>query len=186
MKKFLLIAVLLSACSLSAQKTRYGVKAGINVSSLSGDVFDDASSRVGAAAGFFATIPVGGNFSFQPEFLYSGQGVKPDSGDNPVNQREELDYLQVPLLLRADFGNFYANLGPQVGIGVWNSFNNEAYKNFDYSGLLGVGMNFTDALFGEVRYSMGFRDIFEEGFRYNGNQVEGKNSYFQLMVGYRL
>lgn len=186
MKKFLLLAFLFSALSVSAQKTRYGVKAGVNLASLSGETFDDATNRLGFAGGFFATIPLAGKLSFQPEFIYSGQGVKPDSGDNPVNQREELDYLQLPLLIRADFNKFYLNLGPQVGIGVWNSFNTDAYKNFDYTALAGIGVHFTDAVFAEARYSMGFRNIFEESFRYEGSQIDAKNSYFQIMIGYRL
>lgn len=181
MKKTILVLALLVATVVSAQKVRYGAKAGINVSTLSGDFFDQYDSRIGFAAGFFATIPFDKTWSFQPEVIYSGQGINTTTSEDFTDQREELDYIQVPLLVRADFGKLYVHLGPQVGVGIWNSFTNEVYKNFDYSALGGLGLNITPALFIEGRYGLGLRNIIEDGY-----QVEGKNRYFQFMVGYRL
>lgn len=180
MKRILLGIALLFAVSSYAQNVRYGVKAGLNFSTLQGDDFEDALGRYGFAAGLFAQIPLSGNLKFQPEILYSGQGIKPNSMPGSVYaERAELDYLQMPLLLNLNAGKVYFQLGPQVGLGIWNSFNNETYKNYDISGLGGIGYQIIDGLSLEARYSMGFLDVV------NGSQ-EGKNSYFAVMVGYRL
>ena len=195
MKKFLLGIFLLAAFNSFAQGVRYGAKIGMNVSTLSGDAFDDSSSRYGFAVGVFAEIPLGNAFQFQPEFLYSGQGIKPNTGPEynfgngedglpmrPFDERAELDYLQLPLLFKKNFGKFNIHLGPQVGVAVWNSDNHEVYKNFDYSGIGGIGVQVFDFLSIEARYSVGFRNVIEE--RYSG--IEGKNQYFALMASYRL
>lgn len=179
MKRLLLISFLLFAFTASAQTTRYGFKLGINVSDLSGDAFEDATNRLGFAGGFFVTIPLNTTLSFQPEFLYSGQGVKPGTSSN-IDQREEFDYLQLPLLLRGDFNRVHLLLGPQAGIGVWNSFTSNFRKTMDYSILGGVGIDVTSGVFVEARYSLGLRNVIDDGL-----PVEAKNRYFQMMVGYR-
>ncbi len=181
MKNLFFGILLLTAFIGNAQAVKYGVKAGINISTLEGDFFDDSDSRIGFAAGFFAIIPFDNTFSFQPEILYSAQGINTTVEGEFTDQREELDYLQLPLLLRADFGSFNFHLGPQVGVGVWNSFNTEVYKNFDYSALAGIGLDVTKAFFIEARYSYGFRNIIEDAVG-----IEGKKRYFQFMVGYKL
>ena len=180
MKRLLLGIALLFAVGSFAQSVRYGVKAGINFSTLQGDDFDNASGRYGFAAGFFAQIPLSESLKFQPELLYSGQGIKPNSLPGSVYaERAELDYLQLPLLLSFNAGKVYFQVGPQVGLGIWNSFNNETYKNYDISGLGGIGYQIMDGLSLEARYSMGFMDVV------NG-PAEGKNSYFAIMAAYRL
>ena len=180
MKRLLLGILFLFALGTYAQNIRYGVKTGINFSTLQGDDFDNASGRYGFAAGFFAQIPLGETLKFQPEILYSGQGIKPNSLPGSVYaERAELDYLQLPLLLSFNVGKVYFQLGPQVGLGIWNSYNAYTYKNYDISGLAGIGYQILDGLSLEARYSMGFLDVV------NG-PAEGKNSYFAVMAAYRL
>ena len=71
---------LLASISTFAQGVRYGAKMGMNFSTLDGDAFENSSTRYGFAAGIFAEIPLGSAFQFQPELLYSGQGIKPNTG----------------------------------------------------------------------------------------------------------
>lgn len=195
MKRILLGILLLSTLHTFAQGVRYGAKMGVNISTLDGDAFDDSSSRLGFAAGIFAEIPMGNSFIFQPELLYSGQGIKPNTGPEgnfgfgpdglayrPFDERAELDYIQLPLLVKKNFGKFNIHLGPQVGVAVWNSDNNAVYKNFDYSGLAGIGVQILDGVLLEARYSMGFRNVIED----NTMGIEGKNQYFAVMAAYRL
>ena len=194
MKRILLGILLLTTLNTFAQGVRYGAKMGVNISTLSGDDFEDSSSRLGFAAGVFAEIPMGNSLIFQPELLYSGQGIKPNTGpegnygfgtdglpNRPFDERAELDYLQIPLLVKKNFGKFNFHIGPQVGVAIWNSDNNGIYKNFDYSGLAGIGVQVLDGVLLEARYSMGFRNIIED--QYN---LEGKNQYFAIMAAYRL
>ena len=108
MKKFLLGIFLLASISTFAQGVRYGAKMGMNFSTLNGDAFENSSTRYGFAAGIFAEIPLGSAFQFQPELLYSGQGIKPNTGpegnfgfdvngvpERPFDERAELDYIQL-------------------------------------------------------------------------------------------
>ena len=128
-------------------------------------IFDQKCSRL-------VTLRSGSTeIQFQPELLYSGQGIKPNTGpegnfgfdvngvpERPFDERAELDYIQLPLLIKKNFGKFNIHLGPQVGIAVWNSYNNGIYKNFDYSGIGGIGVQIFDFLALEARYSVGFRN----------------------------
>ncbi len=86
MKKLILGIAVLSTSLAFAQTTtpkssssdvRFGIKAGMNVSSLSKDgSLDDQKSKIGFNAGVFATIPVAESFSIQPEVLYTQYGSK--------------------------------------------------------------------------------------------------------------
>jgi hypothetical protein len=58
-----------------------GVKAGVNVTTLS---FDDdgpeTSARTGLVAGLFASVPVNSRLAIQPEFLYARKGARLRNG----------------------------------------------------------------------------------------------------------
>lgn len=76
MKKILLSAVAVFTFGLTnAQDVSYGVKGGLNLSNLSGDI-EDAKSLFGAHVGAFAEIKITDKFSVQPELLFSMQGAK--------------------------------------------------------------------------------------------------------------
>ena len=71
MKKVLLSAIAVMAfMSVSAQETRFGVKAGLNLSTFTGDA-EDAKSLVGFQVGGFAEIKLTDKFAIQPEVLFS-------------------------------------------------------------------------------------------------------------------
>jgi hypothetical protein len=80
------------------------VKAGVNLSTVSGDidVGVDKSTHVGGVFGGFATVPFSDMIAFQPEFLYSMEGVKLKStaaGDS-FEGKANVDIVRIPLLLR--------------------------------------------------------------------------------------
>ncbi|MFI8380333.1 porin family protein [Leeuwenhoekiella sp. NPDC079379] len=179
MKKLLLILLITASATTFGQNVRYGAKLGLNVSELSGD-YDDALSRYGFVAGVFADIPLSGSLDFQPELLYSAQGNKPNSVAGSANaERAELDYLQLPLLLRYNKQRFNVHVGPQVGLAIWNSFNRFEYKNYDVAAVGGIGYQIIDGLSLEARYNFGFVDVVNSA-------REGKNRYFTLSAAYRL
>ncbi|MFP3599723.1 outer membrane beta-barrel protein, partial [Chryseobacterium sp. SIMBA_029] len=85
MKKLILGLAVTAGTLAFAQQTpssnpvTFGVKGGMNVSSLSKDSgLDDQKSKIGFNAGVFANIPVAASFSVQPEVLYSQYGNKSD------------------------------------------------------------------------------------------------------------
>ena len=56
---------------------QFGIKGGMNVSSLSKDAgLSDNKSKIGFNAGLFMNAPLGQNFSIQPEILYNNLGDK--------------------------------------------------------------------------------------------------------------
>ena len=78
MKKIVLsIAAMLVFGFANAQDVRFGVKGGLNIATLTGDV-QDASTKVGFHVGGFAEIKVSDKFAVQPELLFSTQGAKSD------------------------------------------------------------------------------------------------------------
>lgn len=65
--------------SMSSSDVRFGIKGGMNVSSLSDDAeLADQGSKIGFNAGVFANIPIAESFSIQPEVLYTQYGDKYD------------------------------------------------------------------------------------------------------------
>ncbi len=160
-------------------ETRYGFKAGINLSNYSGSNLDDIQdglndSRIGAVFGFLVDMHVAGKLRFQPEFLYSAQGSK--------EKALRADYLQIPLMLKynlTDFLNIQA--GPQVGFKI-HEFE-DSFKNFDYAANIGFGLTILENVAVEARYSLGLADMFDEDRAPN---FEGKNAVIQIGLTYRL
>src|SRR5689334_6950010 len=93
MKKISLSVLALTACmSMFAQNyekptpmtsaTRFGIKGGVNFSTLKLENASNASTTystedlAGFNGGLFANIPLGGILKFQPELEYSSQGSK--------------------------------------------------------------------------------------------------------------
>ena len=138
MKKILLSAVALMAFGFSnAQEVSYGVKGGLNLSNLAGDI-EDTKSLLGAHVGAFAEIKITDKFSVQPELLFSMQGAKQEytyfeSFDGFTIEETEkvtikLSYLNLPIMAK-----FYATekfsfeAGPQIG------FIMSAKVDYDYT-----------------------------------------------------
>ncbi|WP_046757987.1 porin family protein [Kordia jejudonensis] len=199
MKKILLLSFLLCSFTLFAQETenenttetveeetydgdvetKYGFKAGINLSNYSATNLDDIQdgfndTRIGAVFGFFVDMHLAGDLRFQPEFLYSAQGAK--------EKALRADYLQIPLMLKYNITNaINLQVGPQIGVKIHEFEDN--FKNFDYAVNAGFGIEFIENVSVEARYSLGLADMFDEDRAPN---LEGKNSIIQIGVTYRL
>jgi len=104
MKKLILGLALTAGTFAFAQQTgntssnpvTFGVKGGMNVSSLSKDSgLDDQKSKIGFNAGVFANIPLAASFSVQPEVQYSQYGNKSDftTLGTKYSASTKLDYI---------------------------------------------------------------------------------------------
>src|SRR5690554_6878275 len=131
MKKLILITGLFifSTTLLHAQADskaiQLGVKGGVNSTKITGDDIDDVKSRTSFNVGLLAEIPITERFSLQPEVMYSGQGfdVKEIDQDNIFDTNEnveyQLDYIQVPILLKAYLvKGLSVEVGPQFGFKI--------------------------------------------------------------------
>ena len=117
MKKTIIFAAaifLLTSTSVQAQKVHFGVKAGMNASSLNYTGNNDMQTKIGFNAGVLAHIHShNAQWAVQPELYYSSEGAKSKSNsDASLN----LGYLNVPVLLQYMFDNgFRIEAGPQIG-----------------------------------------------------------------------
>ncbi|WP_027385479.1 porin family protein [Chryseobacterium gregarium] len=186
----------------SGSAVRFGVKAGMNVSSLSNDgTLEDQGSKIGFNAGVFANIPVGSMFSVQPEVLYSQYGDKYDQviAGNRYSYANHLDYITVPVMLQYNLiPNLYVEAGPEFGFMVSaknkakNETNNDVisesgnykdrFSTFNFGLGLGAGYYFTDNIGITARYVAGLTDIAKN--RPNGSDAV-RNNVFQVGLAYK-
>lgn len=190
-KLFLGLAVAASSLVFAQEKAKstspvaFGVKAGLNVSTISGG---DSNGKAGFYGGLFANIPVASSFSVQPEVLYNGVGAKADGlEDLKVN----LSYISVPVMFQYNATpEFYLEAGPQFSFLVDSKFKyqsasvdaNDYIKSFDFGIGIGAGYFFTPNIGVNARYVAGVTDI---GKEVAGAQPEGKNNVFQVGLAYK-
>lgn len=216
MKKLILGIAVLSTSLAFAQTTttttkttsssdvRFGIKGGMNVSSLSKDgSLDDQGSKIGFNAGVFANIPIAESFSIQPEVLYTQYGDKYDYRAPLTNDRisyaRQLDYVAVPVMFQYNFvPNFYVEAGPEFGllVSAKNKLKNESnndplnttgdYKDdlnsFNLGIGLGAGYYFTDNIGITARYVAGVTDIAKDR---PSNSDAVRNNTFQVGLAYK-
>ncbi|MCB0389432.1 MAG: PorT family protein [Winogradskyella sp.] len=210
MKKLILITgiFIFSTTLLHAQADskaiQLGVKGGVNSTKITGDDIDDVKSRTSFNVGLLAEIPITERFSLQPEVMYSGQGfdVKEIDQDNIFDTNEnieyQLDYIQVPVLLKAYLvKGLSIEAGPQFGFKIHEELdfqpNNDGgdieineddsyVKDFDTGLVLGAAYKFDNGFFVNGRYNMGLTNIFEDNTIFEN--VDAKNAVWQFGVGF--
>jgi opacity protein-like surface antigen len=170
MKKLILsfAIVAFAAAGVNAQ-VGFGIKGGLNISSLRGDDDEGLKSLIGGNAGFFANIPVSGMISLQPEVLYSLEGAQFDAPSDP---KFLLNFINIPVMFKySDPSGFYGELGPQIGIitsaklkadGIPDQDLKENLKSTNFSLGLGAGWNFGPKVGVGVRYNLGLSNISED------------------------
>lgn len=212
MKK-LLLSVAFAICSViavNAQEVKFGVKAGPQIANFNGGVLHDAfdkSSKFGFHAGVYANIKFGGDqFAFQPELLFSTQGVKVDGKFSQTIMGEtinysadikyNLTYLNVPLMVKwYAYEGFNVEFGPQVGFNISGKTKGdvtasalgititenidgdiEDIETIDFGLNIGAGYELESGLNFGIRYALGLTETAKE--------KGPKNSVFSLGVGY--
>lgn len=187
---------------MSSSDVRFGIKAGMNVSSLSkNETLEDQGSKIGFNAGVFANIPVAESFSIQPEVLYSQYGDKYDYvvAGNRYSYANHLDYVTVPVMFQYNFiPNLYVEAGPEFGFMVSaknkakNETNNDVlaesgnykdnFNTFNVGIGLGAGYYFTDNIGITARYVAGVTDIAKDR---PSNSDAVRNNAFQVGLAYK-
>ena len=198
-KLFLGAAVAMSSLAFAQQ---FGVKAGMNVSSLSTEEgLSDQGSKIGFNAGVFMNAPIATNFSIQPELLYSQMGDKYDQVINGTTyaRSRHLDYIALPVMFQYNATPaFYLEAGPEFGLSVSakNKIKNETtgetlaesdnYKDdingFNFGLGLGAGYYFTPNIGLTARYVAGLTDIAKDR---PDNSDAIRNNTFQVGLAYK-
>lgn len=184
-KLFCVIAII--ACfvfSSRAQQTHFGVKAGLNLSSVevsSGG--GDYGTKAGVHLGGLAHIHITPHFALQPELVYSTQGGKIDD-----DQYLKLNYINVPLLAQYMVNDgFRLQTGPQLGfltmakskMGDVEVKRNDDFSSVDFSWAFGASYLFPQGWGIDARYNLGITDVAES------NTYDAKNRVFQLGLFYQ-
>ena len=176
-----LLALSIVATSIHAQKdggggVQWGIKLGPNFSSWTGDDAEPSGSedkkmKIGLHGGVFVMIPISSMFYFQPELLYSGEGVKYE--DDEEKATITANYLNLPLSLRLQTtSGFYLVFGPQIGFSIggkakYEFMGQESEEDLEdlrgmiLSGLIGAGFKSTSGFGVYARYAHGFSKVFD-------------------------
>ncbi|QIJ90094.1 hypothetical protein C7H62_2286 [Mesoflavibacter sp. HG96] len=210
MKNLILCAVaLISGLTIAqaqsdSKAVQLGVKGGLNSSTISGDDIGELKSRTSFNAGLVAEIPISERVSFQPEVFYSGQGfdIQENDQDNIFdtddNVEYQLDYIQVPLLLKVYLvEGLSVEAGPQFGFKIHEEIdfepnndggdieidsNDSNVKDLDTGIALGTAYKFDNGFFLSGRYTFGLTNIFEDGTAFEN--VDAKNNVWQFGLGF--
>ena len=197
-KLFLGAAIAMSSLTFAQQ---FGIKGGMNVSSLSkSNDLDDSKSKIGFNAGVFMNAPIAENFSIQPELLYNNLGAKTSWTEPITNDKMSaavhLDYVALPVMFQYNATPaFYLEAGPEFGllVSAKNKIKNETtgasntsdnfkddLNTFNIGVGLGAGYYFTPKIGLTARYVAGFSDIYKDN---PGDAV--KNNNFQVGLAYK-
>ena len=186
MKKIIVSIVLvsLSFATVNAQNFHIGAKAGLNLTSLSGD-FESAKAKTSFHFGGMVEIPILDKLSVQPELLYSSQGAKSKFDSDDIIK---LNYVTVPIMAKYYVWELLSvEAGPQVGFLLTAEREDDGQledlkditKSVDIGVNLGLGYKLPMGLNFGLRYNFG-RNINSD----NDSSTKVKNSVFQISAGY--
>ena len=194
MKKIILAIAILITLSSNAQKINFGIKAGLNMSMLTGSKDQIMSSTNGFFAGALLEFKILEKIALQPELLFSEQGAKFESKNLTSSTTMKTDYLIVPIMVKYYLKRgLFLEAGPQAGFlisakqdvenRITNTSTSENIKDdtkvFDMSANVGIGYDIFDKVVTQIRYCIGIT---------NTSTLENtdiKNGVFQLSVGYK-
>lgn len=211
---FLAGAFVIAAFSTAqAQDLNWGIKAGVNYSTISSEIEPD--HIFGYHAGIVAEFPLSPVFAIQPELLYSLEGARSDvefsEGEFTFSsdQKIKLGYINLPVMAKYFVApGFSLQAGPQLGYLVSGKNEYEISSNFiedfdmnesgtadikDEVKKISLGVNFGlgyefQNLFLQGRYHLGLTDINNsEGMddEFEMEMEKLKNRGFQVSIGYK-
>jgi len=189
MKKYIIAAgvALLGLSSVNAQDINFGIKAGVNLANFSGDDVENNAMKIGAYAGAYANLGLTEKIFFQPELLFSMQGVDADEGDGST----KLNYINIPLMFQYGLTEeIRLELGPQVGMLLSADLDNgeqevdfkDEMSSIDFGMNVGASYNMDNGLSVSVRYNMGLTEVMDSEIF----ESDAKNSVISIGVGYAL
>jgi hypothetical protein len=187
-KKLALLVLAVSSFGAASAQVQFGVKAGANISTFTGNDATGVSSQVGFVGGVLVNLPLSGMLSLAPELVYSGQGAKASSSGTDFNIHA--NYINVPILLKYTSSvGLYGETGPQIGFlmsakvksGGVSQDDKSDYKSTDFSWVFGVGYLTTANIGIDARYNLGLSNIEASNGTNTGTL---KNAGFQIGLFY--
>ena len=169
-------------------KLELGIKAGPNFSTQKLSTITGVESVTGYHVGGFLYFKLPILFGIQVEGQYSTQGS--EFQVNQIINKNNLSYLNIPILIRNDFGPFNFHFGPQFGLltdaklsvdGIKNNFKNQLLDR-DFSFVAGLGVRLPANLGLTIRYVKGLKNISDP----NIINSQTKNTMVQISIKYSI
>jgi hypothetical protein len=205
--QIIFIINLLLISEASAQESLSGVKAGINLATITGDNDADKNLKAGLSLGVFTRLPIAKSFVIQPELLYNSKGVKYNYDDNIFADGEskvKLHYIDLPVKLVYQItDDFDVQFGPYLSYLVQANVDTDAeilgffniddeddldrnnFNAFDYGLVGGLSFNFEPLLIG-INYTLGLNPVAKDDKPAEAFIGNGKNSVLQIYLGFVL
>lgn len=178
-----------------------GIKGGVNFTNLYVDDVDDENMKIGFNVGVYNRTQFTDNIGIQPELLFTQKGseLHYDGGifTGSGKYKFNLNYLELPVLFVANFGNFNIHLGPYAALLISAKIKDEDddgdiqdieeldrddFNTFDAGLAGGIGFDFPGGIFG-VRYNYGFNEIGKSSAAGQATS-NSKNSALQIYLGF--
>lgn len=169
---------ILKGQSSDQNKTRFGIKAGLNISNMYTKDVQDKNMILGFNGGLFLKVPVTPNFAFQPELLYTMKGSELTYNSFVSGKASfSLNYVEMPVLAVINvtkivniYGGVYVATLTSVivknksNVDLFN-FENEMKKSdfemYDWGLVGGAGLDFNKVSIG-IRYEYGMKPVGKE------------------------
>lgn len=192
----------------NAGGTTFGLRGGVNFSTITGKVANgdklDNNINTGFHVGVNAEIPVGTGSYIQPGVLYSQKGAefKNDSQIKLTYIEVPVNFIYKPIL---GTGRMLLGFGPYVGIGIGgkqkasngaetdvvftnnydaSAANNPQYKRIDGGANLLAGYEFSNNVSFQINAQLGLTQLAPD-INDEDNPAKTKNTGFGVSVGYR-
>ena len=178
---------MLALPQMAAADVKFGIKGGASMANVNGALIDEIKAdpdttvkqKVGFCAGIFLELNFGRILTIQPEVLYTLKGTQIDYTDGDLTGTEKLmfDYVEIPLLLklRLPTGSLHPFIfaGPAIGFNLRSKVkwiedgesgeeDIEDFKKFDYSAVIGGGLQLGSSIHLDVRYTIGLQKLIDD------------------------
>lgn len=172
------IALLFSQ-EVSAQ---FGARIGASFANFDGFDFD---SRTGLHAGVYYGLTVMERLVIEPAIFYSQKGYKSSDASASGKISENLDYIDIPVLVRCQIMNVLnVFAGPQGSLLISRKYEQggaisktkEVVRGYDIAGVIGAGVNLPLGFNVQASYDIGLVNL-------NYFNFDVKNRVFKLALG---
>jgi len=204
MKKLSLLVVLIVSLSfVTKAQMNFGIKAGLNMATITGDDVTDTKLKPSYQVGAVAQFQMSDAFSIQPSLILSGKGTKDSEVDD---YSMNLNYLEVPINAVYNISGFQIFAGPYLGVGLFGNINfaeeevdveftgdvtedssmdKVQVNGFDYGFNVGAGYMLNESFQIQANYGLGLGNL---NPKVNGEEPNNtvNNSVIQLSVSYFL
>lgn len=184
----------------SGSKVKFGVKAGVNIASMTfkeGGISISPESLTSFHFGGLVDYSISEKLSLQPALMLSGKGFKLETA--PIEASSNLMYLEIPVNVVYKLGGVYIGAGPYAAFGLSGKYkyedasdsdnNDEAdikfgsnddsdFKRTDFGINLLAGYQLKNGVNFGVGYGLGLSNISPE------DDVTAKNKVFSVSVGF--